>query len=339
MKASMAWWCRTLSAGVVAALLAACGGARPPVSAPGAIPQTLSSGTHAVYSLGALLANSHSGSELRKSHGPFLYVVNFDPAYNDVTIYEAKAKHPKPIGAISEGLFEPEGDCIDSQGTLYVTNIPGSSDGWISVYAAGQTKPSRVIKDGINIPIFCAIDAHGNLWVTNLGGRNVAEFKPDSSEPSTVITNGVPNPAGIAIDHSGKIYVSNDSGGSNPVSNVVVFAPGEKAPRRTITDGVLSPAGIAVDSTGTLYVTNVLQNNVEKYHTGKNHPYQTLTDAMSLPVAVTIGKNGWLYVTESGSPAPTIVEFPRNSSVPSTKKVTKGLEGPDGSAYFPPLLP
>jgi sugar lactone lactonase YvrE len=318
---------------IAVALLAGCGGSQPPIAAPGAMPQNQTSATYTHGERGGswMLPEAKSNA--------LLYVVNFDPAYNDVTIYHAKATHPSPIGTIADGLFEPAGDCIDRYGTLYVTNIPGSSLGWVSVYPIGQTKPSRMIRDGINIPIFCAIDANGNLWVANLGGRNVTEYDAGSSTPGTVITNGVPNPTGIAIDHSGNTYVSNDSGGSHPVSNVVVYAFGAKSPKRTITDGVQSPAGIAVDSSGTLYVTNFSQNNVEKYHPGKQHPYAKIANGISEPIAVTIGKNGWLYVTNDGKPSPAIVEFAPDSLTPSTRKITKGLEGPEGSAYYPPLLP
>jgi hypothetical protein len=324
-----------LSASVAIAMLAGCGGSQPPIGAAGAMPQTSASATHAVRGTSWVLPEANASAGLE----PLLYVVNFNPASNDVTIYHARAKDPSPIGTISDGLFEPNGDCIDGHGTLYVTNIPGSSLGWISVYAAGQTKQSRRITDGINIPIYCAIDGNGNLWVTNLGGRNVSEYDANSSTPSTVITNGVPNPAGIAVDSSGNIYISNDSGGSRPNSNVVVYAPGAKSPSRTITDRVQSPAGIAVDSSGTLYVTNFSQNNVEKYHVGKHHPYETITDGISQPTDVTIGKNGWLYVVNTGPPAPDVVEFPPGSLTPSVRKITKDLNGPNGSTSYPPLLP
>lgn len=326
---------------VATALLAACGGLPWQISAPNSLSRAIRGHTPRFAAPPmSLTPKSDSRTMARNVPGaPLLYVVNFDPAYNDVTVYHARARDPSPIETINSGLFEPTGDCIDGHGTLYVANEPGSSLGWISVYLVGQTKPSRMITDGINVPAFCAIDGQGNLWVTNLGGGSVAEYEPGSSKPSSIITDGVPDPNGIAFDHSGSMYVSNDSSDSDAVINVVVYAPGAKSPTETITDGVHSPVGIAVDASGTLYVTNFLQNNVEKYHLGKRHPYETITSGISEPNAVTVGKSGRLYVTNAGGNPPAVIEFPPGSISPSARKITKGLENPEGSAYFPPLEP
>jgi sugar lactone lactonase YvrE len=309
---------------VAAAMLTGCGGSQPPIGAPGAMPQSHAIATHA------------DAQEYRVS-GPLLYVVNFNPGYNDVTVYHARARDPSPIETITDGLFEPAGNCIDRNGSLYVTNEPASSLGWVLVYPLGQTKPSKRITKGINIPKDCAIDAHGNLWVANIGG-SVTEYKEGSAKLATIITNGVPDPNGIAIDHSGNIYVSNGGANQTP-ANVVVYAPGAKSPTKTITDGVQSPIGIAIDASGTLYVTNYLQNNVKKYRAGQDNPYQTMTKGMNWPVGVTVGKNGWLYVTNAASNPPAVIEFAPGSLTPSNRKITKGLKTPQGSTYFPPLLP
>ncbi|MBV9028433.1 MAG: hypothetical protein JO311_07415 [Candidatus Eremiobacteraeota bacterium] len=281
-----------------------------------------------------------SGRLNRKRALPLLYVVQTDPGYSEVTVYSAHARDPSPIETITKGLFAPIADCITGDGTLYVTNSPGNSLGWISVYAPGEHNPSRMITAGVNIPNYCAIDAQGNLWVTNDGSRTVTEYKAGSSRPHIAITNGVTNPAGVAIDHSGNIYVANYPTSSRSGSDIVVYAPGTKFPARTITDGVHSAAGITIDSNGTLYVSNYLQSTVPKYLEGKRHPYQTISQGIDAPIAVTVNKKGWLYVTDSaGSPGPAIIEFRPGSLIPSARKITKGLENPDGSAYFPPLLP
>lgn len=314
-----------------AALFAGCGGPQPPIGWPGAMPQSRAVVQHANRGRSWMLPKAKNKA--------LLYVVNINVAYNDITIYHAKAKDPSPIGTINDGLFEPTADCVGRDGTLYVTNEPGSGLGWVSVYPAGQTRPSRMITYGINIPVFCALDAHGDLWVTNLGSGSVTEYKPGSSQPKRVITNGVPDPNGIAFDGSGNMYVSNDASDTDAVINVVVFAPGTNYPMETITDGVQSPVGIAVDSNSTLYVTNFVQNNIEKYHAGKRHPYEAITNGINEPNAVTVGKNGWLYVTDAGPPVPAIVEFSPGSLTPSIRKITKGLENPEGTAYFPPLQP
>jgi sugar lactone lactonase YvrE len=316
-----------LSSCAVAAMLGGCGGSRPP-GAPGAMPQSLL---------------QHANAPMHDVSAPLLYVTNTTPDYNDVKMYRANAKDPGPIAVITDGIEFPFGDCIDSAGTLYVTNI-GSALGFVSEYAAGKTKLSKIITKGLNEPVYCAIDGAGNLWVTNTGNRSVTEYKNGSTKPRTTITNGVPDPHGIAFDHSGNMYVSNYLG--NYDGNVVVYAPGHKSPSRTITDGVGSAGGIAVDAKGTLYVANSTQCDVEEYRAGQDHPYQEITDEIDGPQGLTVGKNGWWYVTNTGwqgcksnGPADVILEFPPGSLTPSAREVSKGVYSPGGSAHAPPLLP
>ena len=307
-----------------AALLAGCGGSQPPISAPGAMPQTT--------------ALTHGA---RYAHSPPLLFVGNISAYNDVKVYHANRRDPSPIEVISTDVDTPTGDCIDRDGTLYVVNEPAGS-GWITEFPSGNAKPSKIIKKGINTPAFCAIDSNGNLWVTNIGGPNVTEYEKGSTIPHSIITKGIVYPDGIAIDRSGNMYVANHVTDSREretfgPGNVVVYPPGSTSPSRTITDGVVSPVGITVDATGTLYVTNSTANNVQEYRSGQSEPYQTITRRIELPVAVTVDAQGYLFVTDNGSNV--VVEFPPGSITPSKREISKGLFGPAGSAYSPPLLP
>ena len=201
-----------------------------------------------------------------KVAGPLVYVTNYTEP-DDVTVYPARAKNPAPIAVISNSISAPSGDCIDSHGTLYVTNQPPSGPGWVSEYSLGKTNAIRTITDGINTPAFWQFDASGNLWVTNIGGQNATEYLSGSKKPHLVITKGLVYPVGIAIDNSGNLYVANRPVSGSP--SIDVYAPGAKAPTRTITDGVTWPVGIGVDSQGTLYVTNATANNVEEYRSGQ----------------------------------------------------------------------
>ncbi len=289
-------------------------------------------------------AAAESGGSLDyRTSKPLLFVVNFDsPPYSGVTIYDARQDNPSPIAVITKGLFEPNGACVDGDGTLYVGNDPGSGLGWISEYRLGQTKPVRTITKGINVPAFCAIDAQGNLWVANAGGVNVSEYLKGSVSPHATITKGLTNPDGIAIDHAGNLYVGNlvPSGSSN----VQVYSAGSKSPSRTITAGVTWPVGIGVDPKGTLYVTNDAQCNVEEYRSGQSRPYRELTDEIDGPNSVTFAENGRLYVVDGGfngcsGPWPVVLEFRSGSRKPSNNMISTGLHTPVGSAYYPPLLP
>lgn len=309
-----------LSIGVIA-LFAGCARSQMPIETPGAV--------H-IPALGPPIESSDY-----KVTPPLLYVTNGSATYDDVRIYQARARDPAPLATISEGVNNPTGACVDGQGTLYITNEPSDGLGWVSEYPLGKTSSSRIIRDGIKTPSFCAVDGQRNLWVTDISGPNVTEYSYGSKKPHTVITNGLVYPLGIAIDHSGDLYVGNGFGASQ--QNVEVYSPGGRSPSRTITNGITSPCGLAVDSNGTLYVANEFQNNVEEYRRGRGAPFQTITKGIDAPAGVMVNKKGTLYVSNLGNN--TVLEFPRGSLTPSKRQISKGLYDPSGLASYPPALP
>lgn len=129
----------------VAALLVGCGGVQPIIGAPDPMPQSPTVTSRG--GRGTLAAEPHDTTKMMlqsKRRRPLLYVVNFDPAYSDVTIYDAKAKTPTPSGTITDGLFEPQGDCIDSQGGAMSPTSPGVvRAGSRSTGLAAQNLPGR----------------------------------------------------------------------------------------------------------------------------------------------------------------------------------------------------
>jgi sugar lactone lactonase YvrE len=328
---------RVLDLCAAAALLAGCGGPQPPIGAPGAMPQNRAIVTQVDRSGSWILlgVRNKDPRTTYKISGPLLYATNQlnSTNWDGVTVYRADAKDPAPLAKISDHLNSPFGECIDGQGTLYVTNAPASA-GWVSEYPLGKTTPSGIITDGIGSPGWCAIDAKGNLWVGN-AGANVTEYLKGSKKPHAVITKGLASPAGIAIDRSGNLYVANHL--TEYSGNVVVYAPGKKSPSRTITNGVTFPEGLVVDSKGTLYVVNIFQNNVEEYRSGQDDPFQTITEAMDHPTDVTVDKKGVLYVSNIGNS--TVVEFAPGSLKRLKRQISNGLYEPYGIAYYPALLP
>ncbi|MFY9719069.1 MAG: hypothetical protein WAK16_05430 [Candidatus Cybelea sp.] len=330
---------------VAVALLAGCGGSQPLIGPSNGSGLSILGRTFREHL--AAFDPTESGriadSPEYKVSGPLLYVTNVSAAYSSVTVYDASAKDPSPIAVISMGLSEPVGDCIDGDGTLYVTNEPGSSLGWVSEYALGKTKPLRLITKGINIPGYCAIDRRGNLWVANVGGPTVTEYLKTTTKPHITLKNGLTYPNSVAIDSAGDTYVGNLE--PYGTSNVQVFSRGGKSPSRSITDGVTWPGGMAVDASGTLYVTNsVAPCNIEEYRAGQSDPYRTITENINGPPDLTFAKNGRMYEVNDGTqgcsgPAPAILEFSSGSIKPSRRMIGKGLHDPQGVAYFPPLLP
>lgn len=315
---------------LIAALVcvAACGDSNPPLY------QAPSSGARGNFSYRA------NGSTYQVKKGLlFVALAGIEKPYNDVQIYDVRKSDPAPLADITDNVDDPQSVCIDKRQTVYVLN----GDGWVSEYALGSTNAKLVITNGIIQPGFCAIDSAGNLWVTNVGGANVTEYLPGASVPNKVITNGVTYPVGIAFDHRGNMYVANNYSANN--ANVVVFRSGGKTPSRTISNGVQWPVGINVDAGGTLFVTNLIPGNIAEYHYGSSKPFHEITQEMNGPAAVTFSPSGWMYVTNVGvegggsGPARTILEFPPHSQVPGKKMITKDLDEPIGTAFYPPMSP
>lgn len=321
-----------LSIWSASALLTGCGRSQQPIGAPVPIPQNRIA-TTPVDRGSWTLPRADVGAGYKAS-GPLLYVV--DRLRNAVTVYHADSRDPAPIATIWHGLNLPAGDCLDSHGTLYVTNQTNSGGGWISEYPLGETKASVSIRDG-NTPWFCAIDSKDNLWVTNIGNpNNVTEYLYGSKKPHFIITKGMASPASIAIDQSGNVYVANSLGSLH--SYVDVYPPGGKTSSRSITDGVTYPVGIGIDSSSTLYVTNAYAGNIEEYLSGQSKPHREITQGLDFPVAPVLSSKGWLYVTNQGT-SDNVAEFSPNSVKPSKRHVSRGVLGPIGVTYYPPLLP
>ena len=144
--------CYAVSVGAAVALLAGCGGSQPPIGAPAVMPQNRATVTKADRSGSWILpgARNKDPRTTYKISGPLLYATNqFNSTnWDGVTIYQADAKDPAPLAKISDGLELPFGECIDGEGTLYVTNAP-ASDGWVSEYPLGKTTPSGMTQTAL----------------------------------------------------------------------------------------------------------------------------------------------------------------------------------------------
>ena len=328
------------------ALLAACG-SQPPFGAPGGpAPGLLNRRTMHVAPRTSGAADRVIGSPDYKMRNSLLYVVNFvtnTDQLGDVAVYDAKAKHAKPLAIITKGLDQPVGDCIDASGTLYVTN----QSGFIAEYAPGHTKPRQYITKGRGVPLACTIDTNGNLWVAALS--DVIEYLRGSKKPHKFIENGVAYANSVVFDKHGNMYVGNLLADYSEQSYIGVYSPGRNSPSRTITDGIYWPVETATDAKGTFYVANGLTNsesgcgNVEEYRTGQSQPSRTITDEISGPSGLTFNENGLLYEANGGinqcnSYVDLILEFPHGSVTPSKRTITI-FRSPSGIAYYPPQVP
>ena len=69
---------------------------------------------------------------------------------------------------------------VDGSGTLYVSNTPYPSQGWVSVYTPGASAPTYQITSGMHDPQLLTVDGEGNLYVGN-DDYAIALDRPETS--------------------------------------------------------------------------------------------------------------------------------------------------------------
>jgi hypothetical protein len=90
-----------------------------------------------------------------------------DISTDDVNIYLYASG--TQIGALT-GFNEPQGECIDNSGDIYITNTKSSE---IFEYAYGATSPKKTLVDPGQYPSGCSYDANtGELAVSNILSTN-----------------------------------------------------------------------------------------------------------------------------------------------------------------------
>jgi sugar lactone lactonase YvrE len=190
---------------------------------------------------------------------------------DNVTVYPAGSNaNVPPTGGFSN-FSSPQAIAVGSDGTTYVANGTGTSQGSISILPPsldGKAKV-RMIVAGLDDPSGLAADHDGNLYVVNSGNQSITVYGPnaDGETPPIRTISGektkLNSPVGIAIDTAGKIYVTND-GGISPdgADSITIYARGSSgniAPVTTIAGPntqLKLPQGIAADSDGKIYVAN-----------------------------------------------------------------------------------
>ena len=150
---------------------------------------------------------------------------------------------------------------------LYVAN-----NGWITVYAPGDTGNAAPVSTIGNLfsPLAIARDRSGRLYVA-AQNDSIAVFAPGGTSPISTIggTNtGLSSPVAIAIDAAGHVFVANQG------DTITIYAPGASGnapPVARITGGntrLRSPTGLAFDGEGRLYVSNAGDSSIAVYSRG-----------------------------------------------------------------------
>jgi len=164
---------RALFSCVAVAMLAGCGGSQPSVGVLGAMPQGAAIATPADRGKSWMLSEAKKLKEL---------IYAGDSYSGNVYVYDYKTGNE--VGALS-GFNEPDGECVDKNGDVFITASIGST-GELIEYTHGGSNPIKTfVTDGH--PIGCSIDPAGDLAVNNVvpgGGTDVEVWKNASGLPA-----------------------------------------------------------------------------------------------------------------------------------------------------------
>ena len=204
---------RALTSCVAAAVLAGCGGSRPPAGLPGIGPRAPEA------PLVANLLVRETASRLVRRSGCYswmdpsaktqelLYVSNYEG--QSVTVYGWRSG--KLLGTLS-CFYQPTGLCVDREQNVYVTDF---DTGNTTEFAHGGATPVKILKETIGYPWDCAVDRKtGDVAVVNL-----YDWLNDRDVPGSVLIypHGKQKPIqyqadlqyyyNVAYDETGDLYV------------------------------------------------------------------------------------------------------------------------------------
>ncbi len=179
-----------LSAGVAIALLAGCGGSRPPIAGPGAIPPALASAV-SIELDGSWMAPDAPTQDL-------LYVS--DTTWVDVYSYpEGK------LEGVLRHFYIAQGMCVDQKGNVFITDEGNNK---VYEYAHGGTKRLSVL-EGSWRPVGCSIDpTTGNLATSGIEDYgDVAVYKGARGSPTTYKNSSFLEYFWCGYDDKGNLFV------------------------------------------------------------------------------------------------------------------------------------
>jgi DNA-binding beta-propeller fold protein YncE len=184
-------------------MIAGCGG--PLQQTVGAVPQSRVLSTYPEATRSWMLPEAKSDD--------LVYATNSDTG----KVYVISYPQGKLVGTIS-GLDEPQGDCVDALGDVWITNESSNS---LLEYAHGGTAPIGALQEGANSePLNCAVDpTTGNLAVVNRYPTTVAVFANATGSPMTYQLDGFSDWASCAYDANGNLF-ANDWANSRAIAEL-----------------------------------------------------------------------------------------------------------------------
>ena len=126
-----------------------------------------------------------------------------DPRTAGKKIY--KIKPDQSVSLFAEGLDGASGNCFDSKGNLFQSNIRGN---YVSLIKRDGTK-DVFSREGLMNPVGIIIDSDDTLYVANCGSASIRKISKDKKSTLFVQDKMLKCPNGIAMDGDGNLYVAN----------------------------------------------------------------------------------------------------------------------------------
>lgn len=145
------------------------------------------------------------------------------------------------------GLNQPEGECVDATGDVWVTEFMSSQ---IVEFGHGATTPKATLSDPNNFPYACAVDPHsGDLAAVNFAHNPVAGglsiYTRAKGAPHVYTDNSLYIPFFDAYDAKGTLYLDGFRGFYYPYFALVSFRNGTFT-NIELNHTVIAPGALAV---------------------------------------------------------------------------------------------
>ena len=161
-----------------------------------------------------------------------LYVADEGPIGGTWTVQVYAPGATSPTKSYTTDLSSPTDTAVAKDGTIYIANFNGLSNGWVTVYPKGNVlKEYRLSDFSGGAPLSVALDKKENLYVLYdvNNGSAVNEYSP-GGKTGTNLNLAFSSGGGIQVDPAGNILVAQQL---NP-SEILIFPPGQTQPSKSI---------------------------------------------------------------------------------------------------------
>lgn len=186
----------TLASCAATALLAGCGGAQPPIGAPGTMPRSRSVATHADRG-GSWMLPEAGGQDL-------VYVSDMGNSSRPSSVYVYSYPSGKLVGVLT-GFGSALDECTDEIGDVFIADSSGANMG-VYEYAHGGSQPTEFLP--LYYAIACSVDPKsGNLAVIQNNGGSVYVYSDAQGTPKVYTNSDIYYLGGVSYDGSGNLFV------------------------------------------------------------------------------------------------------------------------------------